>query len=322
MNWPHPYESDPGPSLGMREPAFPLPREVSMMERAIIATDLSETSDIMVRHLGFLKDFGVSSLLLLQCPDYQEVASEVFPYVATIQTEAIERQKDVLEELGFTVESRISPGNAKREINRIAEEEGYPLVVVGSQGRSLVGGAFLGGVAHEVLLGTRKPLIIVRLTVDESRHLSVVGISEEGITKRILYATDFSPGAEGAFAHLEKLVDTGNVTKVTLLHVQDRSHIEPHLVERLDEFNDVDRTRLDELKGRLRSGSTVQVESKLVYGDPHTEIMRELEEGDATMVMMGTQGRGFLRELFVGSVSHYVARRSKVPVLLIPVDEG
>lgn len=292
-----------------------------MMERAIIATDLSEASDIMVKQLGFLKDFGVSSLLLLQCPDYQEVASEVFPYVATIQTDAIERQKKDLEDLGFTVESRISPGNAKREINRIADEEGYPLVVVGSQGRSLVGGAFLGGVAHEVMLGTRKPLIIVRLTVDEHKHLEVTGIAPEGVTKRILYATDFSPGAKSAFIHLEKLIDSGTVTKVTLLHVQDRSHIEPHLVERLDEFNTTDRDRLEEMKAKLVAESKVKVECKLVYGNPHTEVMRELEEGDATLVIMGTQGRGFLRELFVGSVSQYVARRSKVPVFLIPIKE-
>ncbi len=293
-----------------------------MMERAIIATDLSEASDIMVKHLGFLKEFGVKSLLLLQCPDYQEVASEVFPYVATIQTEAIERQKEVLEGHGFTVESRISPGSAKREINRIAEDEGYPLVVVGSQGRSLVGGAFLGGVAHEVMLGTKKPLLIIRISVNEHKHLSVTGISEKGVINHVLYATDFSPGADETFVHLARLLDTGFVERVTLLHVQDRSHIEPHLVERLEEFNDVDEKRLEEMKNRLSASSKVQVETKLVYGNPHTEIMRELEGGDATMVMMGTQGRGFLRELFVGSVSQYVARRSQVPVFLVPLHNG
>ena len=292
-----------------------------MMERAIIATDLSEASDIIVRHLKFLKDFGVSSLLLLQCPDYQEVASEVFPYVATIQTEAIERQKEVLEGLGFTVATRISPGNAKREINRIAEEENFPLVVVGSQGRSLVGGAFLGGVAHEVMLGTRKPLLIVRLVVDEQKHLSVTGISERGVTQHILFATDFSPGAEGALDHLEHLVTLGKTHRVTLLHVQDRSHIEPHLIDRLDEFNRIDNERLAKLQERLTAGRKVTVIPKLVYGDPHTLVMQEIHESSVTMVMMGTQGRGFLKELFVGSVSQFVARRSPLPVLLIPVSE-
>ena len=290
-----------------------------MMDRAIIATDLSEASDIIVKHLSFLKDFGVQSMLLLQCPDYQEVASEVFPYIATIQTEAIERQKEVLEGFGFTVEARISPGNAKREINRIAEEEGFPLVVVGSQGRSLVGGAFLGGVAHEVMLGTRQPLLIVRLAVDDQKSLSVIGINEQKVTQHILFATDFSPGAQGVSLYLEQLLATGTVKEVTLLHVQDRSRIEPHLVDRIDEFNKTDKERLQELKGRLEAGSDVRVTPKLVYGDPHTEVMREITESGATMVMMGTQGRGFFKELFVGSVSQFVARRSPIPVLLIPL---
>ena len=290
-----------------------------MMDRAIIATDLSEASDIIVKHLSFLKDFGVQSMLLLQCPDYQEVASEVFPYIATIQTEAIERQKEVLEGFGFTVEARISPGNAKREINRIAEEEGFPLVVVGSQGRSLVGGAFLGGVAHEVMLGTRQPLLIVRLAVDDQKNLSVIGITEQKVTQHILFATDFSPGAQGVSLYLEQLLATGTVKEVTLLHVQDRSRIEPHLVDRIDEFNKTDKERLQELKGRLEAGSDVRVTPKLVYGDPHTEVMREITESGATMVMMGTQGRGFFKELFVGSVSQFVARRSPIPVLLIPL---
>jgi nucleotide-binding universal stress UspA family protein len=35
-------------------------------------------------------------------------------------------------------------------------------------------------------------------------------------------------------------------------------------------------------------------------------------------VVMGSQGRGFLAEVFLGSVSHQVVRRSPVPVLLVP----
>jgi len=34
--------------------------------------------------------------------------------------------------------------------------------------------------------------------------------------------------------------------------------------------------------------------------------------------VMGSQGRGFVSESFLGSVSHQVARRSPAPVLLIP----
>lgn len=290
-----------------------------MIERAIVATDLSEASDAMVKHLIILKDIGISSILLLQCQDYQEVTSEVFPYVATIQNEAMERQKRILEEFGFTVEGRISPGNAKREINRIAQEEDYPLVVVGSQGRSLIAGAFLGGVAHEVMVSTRKPLLIIRLTVNEERKLQVSGLHPDGLASNILYATDFSPGAQEAFLFLEQIVAAGTGKSVTLLHVQDRKTIEPHLLERLDEFNTIDRQHLEQLKDRLLSQGIPRVVCKVVYGDPYAEILREIQDSQSSLVIMGTQGKGFLRELFVGSVSQYIARRAEVPVLLVPI---
>jgi nucleotide-binding universal stress UspA family protein len=292
-----------------------------MIKRAIVATDLSQASDIMVENLEFLKEFGVKELLLLQCPDYQEVASEVFPYVATAQAAAIEDQKQVLESLGFKVESRIAPGSAKREINKIAEKEDFPLVVVGSQGHSLIGGAFLGGVAHEVMLRAKRPLLIVRLTIDEDGKLKSIGLSKEGVTNHLLYATDFSPGAKGVVHYLKKILRTENVKKLTLLHVQDRSRIEPYLVERVDEFNVEDTKRLNKLKKEFSTIENLKIDVKLLYGDPHVEIMRELEDSGASMIIMGTQGRGFLRELFVGSVSQYIARKATVPVLLIPYTE-
>ncbi len=289
------------------------------MERAIIATDLSQASDVLVRNLRFLHEFGVKSLLLLQCPDYQEIASEIFPYVSAIQNDAIEQQQRVLEEQGFSVETRISIGNAKREINRIAETEDFPLIVIGSQGRSLLGGAFLGGVAHEVMLGAQKPLLIIRLALNKEREFYVQGISDAHITSHILYATDFSPGSEATFKALDELIGLGGVEKVTLLHVQDRSRIEPYLIERLAEFNRVDTERLENLKARIEEGGKVEGIVKLIYGDPHTEIIDEIHHSGATMVMLGAQGRSFFKELFVGSVSQFVARRSPIPVFLIPI---
>ena len=64
---------------------------------------------------------------------------------------------------------------------------------------------------------------------------------------------------------------------------------------------------------------SVEIETKLVYGTPATEIIKELEVSGATFLIMAKQGRGFFKELFVGSVSHYVSRRAQIPILMIPV---
>ncbi|MCH8476043.1 MAG: universal stress protein [Opitutales bacterium] len=50
-----------------------------------------------------------------------------------------------------------------------------------------------------------------------------------------------------------------------------------------------------------------------------SEITRLVEEHKSQLVVMGTQGRSFSGELFLGSVSHHVARASSAPVLLVPM---
>ena len=47
-------------------------------------------------------------------------------------------------------------------------------------------------------------------------------------------------------------------------------------------------------------------------------IATDLSRESVSLTVMGSQGRGHLGELFLGSVSHNVARHAPVPVLLIP----
>ena len=48
------------------------------------------------------------------------------------------------------------------------------------------------------------------------------------------------------------------------------------------------------------------------------EIVERTQESEISLVVMGTQGRGFFGELFLESVSHVAARHAPVPVLLVP----
>ena len=105
---------------------------------------------------------------------------------------------------------------------------------------------------------------------------------------------------------------------MTLFHVQDKTRIEPHLAHRLEEFNETDRARLEELRQTLEGRGSTKVEIDLTYGFPFEEIIRMVRERDVRLVVMGSQGRGFLKELFLGSVSHNVVRHSEAAVLLVP----
>ena len=86
---------------------------------------------------------------------------------------------------------------------------------------------------------------------------------------------------------------------------------------RLEEFNEIDRQRLEVLKDRLKDIGNAQIDVKISYGSPIEEILKRAKIEEASLVIMGSRGRGFVSELFLGSVSHNVVRHSEAPVLLI-----
>jgi len=53
-------------------------------------------------------------------------------------------------------------------------------------------------------------------------------------------------------------------------------------------------------------------------GIPTAEILNEAATGNYSLIVMGGQGKGYIRELFLGSMSHNIARNAGVSLLLIP----
>lgn len=65
----------------------------------------------------------------------------------------------------------------------------------------------------------------------------------------------------------------------------------------------------------------VDTTTLLIQGATGETIIAEAERLDAAMIIMGTHGRSAMFDLAIGSVSHAVIRRTKIPVLLVPLRE-
>ncbi|MEN6509562.1 MAG: universal stress protein [Smithella sp.] len=284
-----------------------------MISKFIITTDLSPPSYAIVNCIGTLKDFGVSECLLLQCLSRQEMASIALSYTTAPIDNMLKEQKRILEKQGFAVTTRIVSGSSKQEVNRIASQEDYHLIVVGHS-HAKVRDTFLGSIAYSVVYRGRKPALVVPVQKKDTGYVCIRPVS---LGNHILFPTDFSENADLAFGYVENLVSRG-ARHVTLVHVQDRARIEPYLKDRLEEFNRIDRSRLESMRDSLKKKGNSIIDIELAYGAPYSEIMRIIKEKDVSLVIMGSQGRGFIEELFLGSVSHNVARNSDASVLLIP----
>jgi nucleotide-binding universal stress UspA family protein len=127
-------------------------------------------------------------------------------------------------------------------VDRVAKAEKASLVVVGSHGGTLAFEMPLGSCAHALIHHATLPTLVIRMRmIDKDTPGRCEGLCID-LTKRILFPTDFSDNAERAFAYVGKMAEAG-VRHITILHVQDKDRIEPHLQDRLEEFNSIDRAR-------------------------------------------------------------------------------
>ena len=288
-----------------------------MFKKILIASDLSPVSDSVITCMKGFKSLGVEEVILFYALGIRHLDSLKYLIKDAVEPALIKQQNTIKAE-GFNTTLEIAPGIPSEEIKRVANEKDVSLIVVGSHGESAASHLLfrIGKVTSEVLHSHEKPLLLIRTKVTEVNGEKCVAPSCVDFKEKILYATDFSDTAQRAFDYAERIVEDG-CKNVTLLHVQDKTKIDKHLKDKLDEFNRIDTERLEMLKERLVKKGATNVEIKIPYGNPTQEILNESKNG-YTLIVMGSQGRGFIKELFLGSVSHNVARSADMSVLLMP----
>jgi nucleotide-binding universal stress UspA family protein len=294
-----------------------------MFKRFIAATEWSGDTGAFISRLGDLRALGAEECLLLesyflQYPSLMNPSGYTFEQdiVRSIEKNLAEL-KAQLEAFGFAVKTRLVEGLNKNEIVRIAMQENYGVIVIGSREYSRLGELIFSGLAYEVIHQAQIPVLIFRL--HDSREAEKADAAVRGdLNDHILYPTDFSEGSAKAFDHVRQMVSLG-AKKVTLMHVQDRYRIEPHLADKIEEFNRIDNERLQQMRAILSDQGKAIIDTVIRYGNPAEEILALIKERGIRLVVMGSQGKGFVKELFLGGVSHSIARQAGASVLLIPM---
>lgn len=290
-----------------------------MFSKILIATDLSPASDAIVKCAEGFKRLGAEQVILCYALGLRHLEALRYEMIPKVEPR-LKEQQQWLEMQGLHTTIQIPSGAPSEEINRLAEEQEVSLIVIGSHGESMAHHLLFkfGGVASEVLHNHQKPLLLVRTKISEDEQGEVCAeVSCTDFRGNVLYLTDFSDTAQRAFQYLEKIVESGCDT-VTLMHVQDVTRIGKYLEDRLEEFNRIDTERLEMLKSKLLELGAREMEILLPYGHPTAEILQELRRKTYSLVVMGSQGRGFIKEVFLGSLSCKVAREANTSVLLVP----
>jgi nucleotide-binding universal stress UspA family protein len=133
--------------------------------------------------------------------------------------------------------------------------------------------------------------------------------------RSILYATDFSPEAEGALPMALSLArDHG--ARLIVLHVYPPPAFHGEVVARRQP-NGYEEQLWTELRRIQSPDAKVHVEHRLAEGDAAAEILRVAREGDCDLIVMGTHGRTGVRRVLMGSVAEQVVRAAQCPVITV-----
>lgn len=287
-----------------------------MYEKFILASDLSPATLEIIKCVGILKTVGMKEVIIFHALGIKYLDTMQYDLMRYAEPALLE-EKQALEKLSYSVKIAVCKNGTAWELNKVFEKEKAVLVIIGSHGAGMSFDSPIGGTAEKILHDSNVPLLIIRLQKLEGEALPRCKADCLNFSKKILYVTDFSDTSHRAFTHLENIVEAG-AHRIALLHVQDKTKIEKHLLTRLEEFNRMDMSRLEMLKKALISKGAREVEILLKYGVPVAEILKTSMEDDYTLIVMGSQGRGYIKEIFLGSVSDNVVRRATIPVLLIP----
>lgn len=277
-----------------------------MYHKAILVTDLSPASDAVIQCLATSASLGIREILLtypLGAPQFEPARSELAKLVAP----QLESQRAAIESLGFSVSLSLPSKSLAEEISTISTTFGADLVIAGSQGHSPGIHALFGNEAITLLRHGSLPVLVLRQREADKPC---------EIAAHLLHPTDFSDNAELAFAHVKRLVEAG-ARRVTLLHVQDKVRVQNHSAERIEEFNRIDTGRLEHRRDDLLKIAPVDVDITIRHGHAAEEILKAAAEG-GSLIVMGCQGKGFFREVFLGGVSQKTMSHASCHVMVVP----
>jgi nucleotide-binding universal stress UspA family protein len=139
----------------------------------------------------------------------------------------------------------------------------------------------------------------------------------------ILIAVDGSENAGRALAYATELARSSSARMTVLTSVPDLSTwvLSAPGVDIAGLTQEAEREHQSMIDEAVQSlPDDVSVEKIVAHGPAAEAILKRAEEGGHDVIVMGSRGRGEVRSLLLGSVSHRVLQSSPVPVLVVPAE--
>lgn len=303
--------------------ATPSPRTACLhpLRTVLVGTSLGEESDRVVRAgLAVARAAGARVALVHAIPDEsrfsaleigrgEDFAAEISADAREALARQVERLGLLTSEIAFT---EVVAGEPHRVLVEAAQRAGADLIVVGATGAGPLAAELLGSTADRVLRKAACPVLLIR------GELAVP-------PRRVLAPVDLSPLAADAYrCGLELLGQIGKGETLEIRAVHAVSFFDALALKRQTQGDlspeAAAQQRGEELRRFVRDNpgnAPAEVTTAVLPGEARFEILRDLSEHPADLVLLGTHGRGGFDRLMLGSVAATVARKAPCNVLLV-----
>jgi nucleotide-binding universal stress UspA family protein len=244
-------------------------------------------------------------------------AGEAEAYLAEIA------KRSFPEEIKVDLHVHTSPvADVARSIVEHSSEEIQPdLIILSSHGNSGMHDLFFGNIAQQVAAGSGTPVLLIKPDDKAApfnlRHI-LVPLDNESIHDKALPSAEILAKAYRAELNLLCVIPTlGTLTG-------EQAAVSNMLPATSTAYLDIAEEIAEEhFQGHLDTfqKAGIPATAEIARGDPAPVIAKTAEKIGADLILFGTHGRAGLEAFWNRSVAASVARRTGIPLLLVPLSE-
>lgn len=207
------------------------------------------------------------------------------------------------------VDEQVVSGRPVEEITNVAEQRQADLIVAGTLGAGMFRNRLVGSTAERVVRKSVRPVLMVRQAPREAY-------------RRVLVALDFSPWSAPSLEIATAVAPDAHFVLVHCIEVPfegklrfagvEESVIESHRTAALEDAT----RRMAELARRAGLEDSRWTPVAPTRLDPWMQIVRQEQERDCDLVVIGKHGRNAVEELFLGSETNMVIAQGSADVLV------
>jgi len=207
--------------------------------------------------------------------------------------------------------ARVLDGSPVSCISEHVQQHGYDLVVIGSHGAGFLEQLFLGTTATRLIKRLTAPVLVVRKALQASYQRILVPVDFSDFSQATVAAVlGLCPSAFMILMHAFESLYEGQMVHAGV----DESTIHRYRIAAQEEAA----SKMRQLAQRLNLNQE-RYHLHLSHGRAHKEILAAAQNQRADCIAIGKQGKGFVSELLLGSVTKHVLFESQADVLVKPL---